>query len=150
MAGSKEKNTIHLKVITPVKTFYDDDIEMIIVKCLDGEEGFMAGHIRACKLLDIGEMWIQEPGAEDLRPASIAGGFIDVRDDIVLFTDDAEWREDIDPERAKNALEEARAWLEENRDTAADLYVTKAESAIKRNESRLRVYEGARRDRKRK
>ena len=47
--------TIKLEIITPSRLFYRGDIEMIIVPTLYGEEGFMANHSWATKLLDVGE-----------------------------------------------------------------------------------------------
>ena len=47
-------NSVRLEVITPSKLFYRGEVELVIVTTLDGDEGFMAGHVWACKLLDIG------------------------------------------------------------------------------------------------
>ena len=46
-------------------------------------------------------MWIQEKGAakNSYKVAAIAGGFIDVKDTIIIYTDAVEWAEDIDMER---------------------------------------------------
>ena len=56
-------SSVRLEIITPSKKFYQGDVELVIVRTLEGDEGFMKGHAWACKLLDIGEMWIQEKGA---------------------------------------------------------------------------------------
>ena len=94
-------NSVRLEIITPSKKFYQGDVELVIVRTLEGDEGFMKGHAWACKLLDIGEMWIQEKGAakNSYKVAAIAGGFIDVKDTIIIYTDAVEWAEDIDMER---------------------------------------------------
>ena len=52
-------SSVRLEIITPSKKFYQGDVELVIVRTLEGDEGFMKGHAWACKLLDIGEMWIQ-------------------------------------------------------------------------------------------
>ena len=85
-------NSVRLEVITPSKLFYRGEVELVIVTTLDGDEGFMAGHVWACKLLDVGELWIQEKGAgkNEFRVAAVAGGFIDVKDSIVIYTDAVE------------------------------------------------------------
>ena len=79
----------------------------------------MKGHAWACKLLDIGEMWIQEKGAakNSYKVAAIAGGFIDVKDTIIIYTDAVEWAEDIDMERVNAEKSRAEEWL---RDHEAD------------------------------
>ena len=86
--------SILLEVITPSKLFYKGEVELVICRTLTGDEGFMANHSWACKLLDVGELWIQEAGAKDFRVAAIAGGYVDVKDYIVIYTDAAEWSGD--------------------------------------------------------
>ena len=94
-------NSVKLEVITPSKLFYSGEVELVIVTTLTGDEGFMANHSWATKLLDVGELWIQEKGKtyDEFKVAAVSGGFIDVKESIVIFTDAAEWSEDIDMER---------------------------------------------------
>ena len=66
--------TIKLEVITPSKKFYSGDVELVIARTLSGEEGFMAGHAWACKLLDVDALWIREAGQKEFRVAALAGG----------------------------------------------------------------------------
>jgi len=105
-----------LEIVTPEKLFYMGKAEIVIVRTLTGEEGFMAGHSWACKLLGTGELYFREAKSEDgakgQRLAAISGGFIDVRDNILIFTDSAEWAEEIDLERANAALKSESEWLD--------------------------------------
>ncbi len=103
--------TINLEIITPSKRFYKGDVELVIVRTLEGEEGYMANHSWACKLLAVGEMWIQEPGAKDFKVAAITGGYVDVQDSIIIYTDDALWAEEIDEARAESDKAEAEEML---------------------------------------
>ena len=74
-------------------------------------------------------MWIQEKGAakNSYKVAAIAGGFIDVKDTIIIYTDAVEWAEDIDMERVNAEKSRAEEWL---RDHEADgtclLYTSRA------------------------
>ena len=106
-----------LQVITPSKLFYEGDVELVIVRTMTGEEGFMANHAWACKLLDVGEMCIQEAGAgpREFKIAAVADGYIDVKEDIVIYTDTAEWSADIDVERAQRIQNEVLKWLSEHK-----------------------------------
>ena len=115
-------NSVRLEVITPSKLFYRGEVELVIVTTLDGDEGFMAGHVWACKLLDVGELWIQEKGAEknEWRVAAVAGGFIDVKDSIVIYTDAVEWSEDIDMERVLSEKAKVEDWLGKHPDADED------------------------------
>ena len=80
-----------LEIITPEKVFYSGEVEIVVVRTLSGEEGFLADHVWVCKLLDSGEMRIREPGSNEHRLANISGGFIDVHGDVLIFSDSAEW-----------------------------------------------------------
>jgi len=133
-------NTIKLEVITPERLFYEGDVEMVIVRTLNGDEGFMANHAWACKLLSTGELWIQEKGAKDFRIAAIAGGYIDVQNQIVIFTDAAEWPEEIDEERAKAAKERAESKLRIEPKDSVDIELAKL--AIARALTRIHVKGG--------
>ena len=115
-------NSVRLEVITPSKLFYRGEVELVIVTTLDGDEGFMAGHVWACKLLDVGELWIQEKGAakNEWRVAAVAGGFIDVKDSIVIYTDAVEWSEDIDMERVLSEKAKVEDWLGKHPDAEED------------------------------
>ena len=102
------------EIVTPERLFYFGDVELVIVRTTTGEEGFMAGHSWACKLLDTGELWFREAGSKEYRLAAISGGFIDVREQVLIYTDSAEWQGDIDIGRAEEAGRRELEWLEDN------------------------------------
>ncbi|MDR0569712.1 MAG: ATP synthase F1 subunit epsilon [Clostridiales Family XIII bacterium] len=95
--------SVALDIVTPDRLFYRGDVELVIVRTLNGDEGFMANHLWACKLLSTGELWIQEKGSKDFRVAAISGGFIDIKEKFTIFTDAAEWPEEIDVDRARRS-----------------------------------------------
>jgi len=137
-------NTVKLEIMTPSKMFYRGDVELVIVTTLEGDEGFMAGHSWACKLLDIGELWIQEAGKtqDEFRVAAIAGGFIDVKDSIIIYTDAVEWSEDIDMERVLSEKAKAEDWLVHHEKDAASNEVELARIAIHKATTRMNVAKG--------
>ncbi|MEG1583703.1 MAG: F0F1 ATP synthase subunit epsilon [Anaerovorax sp.] len=139
--------SVLLEVITPSKLFYMGTVEMVIARTLQGDEGFMADHSWACKLLDVGELWIQEEGSKDYKIAAVAGGYIDVKENIVIFTDAAEWPDDIDLDRAMNEKERAENWLKmhekpADNDDEHSLYVAQAQLAIAKAMTRMGVKGG--------
>lgn len=135
--------TVTLEVITPSKLFYRGQAELVIVRTLSGDEGFMAGHSWACKLLDIGELWIQEEGKsrKNFRVAAIAGGFIDVKENIIIYTDAAEWSEDINMERVLSEKAKAEDWLTHETRHDPD-EIARAQIAIAKSITRMNVAEG--------
>lgn len=97
-------NTFDLEIITPSKRFYGGEVEHVICKTGEGYEGFLANHAWTCKLLDAGKLRFREKGAkEDVwREASAAGGFIDIKDSVIIYTDAVEW--DMGHEKRKSRL----------------------------------------------
>ncbi|MEG0829627.1 MAG: ATP synthase F1 subunit epsilon [Anaerovoracaceae bacterium] len=136
-------NLVKLEIITPSRVFYRGKVNLVIVTTLEGDEGFMAGHLWACKLLDISELWIQEEGKsnQEFKVAAIAGGFIDVKDSIIIYTDAAEWSQDIDMERVLSEKARAEDWL--TTDTKHDPNeIAQAKIAINKALTRMNVAEG--------
>jgi F-type H+-transporting ATPase subunit epsilon len=109
-------DTFRLEIVTPERLFYDGQVEMVIVRTLSGDEGFMANHAWACKLLNTGELWLKEEGSRDYRVAAISGGFIDVKTETIIFTDSAEWPDEIDVERSKSHKETAEKFLKSHKE----------------------------------
>lgn len=129
-----------LEVITPSKLFYKGEVELVIARTLNGDEGYMAGHTWAVKLLAAGELWFQEAGSKDFKIAAIAGGFVDVKDNIIIFTDAAEWPEEIDLARAEHEKELAEDWL--RHPSNDDSEVARAKIAIAKSLTRMHVKAG--------
>ena len=133
--------SVKLQVLTPDRMFYSGDIEMVIVKTPSGEEGFMAHHAWSCKLLAPGEIWIQEVGAKNFKVAATAGGFIDIKDDFIVYADAAEWPEEIDKTRAITHQEEVERWLVEHPHDEPDDIAAARRSVVKQK-ARVRVAAG--------
>ncbi len=129
-----------LEVITPSKLFYKGEVELVIVRTLTGDEGFMPDHTWAVKLLAAGELWFQEAGKKDFKIAALAGGYVDVKDNIIIFTDAAEWPEDIDLARAQHEKEFAENWLKHPSED--DSEVARAKIAIAKSMTRMHVKAG--------
>ena len=139
-------NTVKLEIVTPEKHFYRGEVELVIARTLNGDEGFMAGHTWGCKLLDIGELWIREPEAEanTYKLAAVGSGFIDIKESIIIFADSIEWKKDIDVDRANREKEAAEDWLRKNEESAPEYEVKRVRNEMKKCEMRLQVAEGGR------
>lgn len=138
-------NSVKLEIVTPSKLFYRGEVDLVIVTTLEGDEGFMAGHCWGCKLLDIGELWIQEKGAakSEWRVAAVAGGFIEIKESIMIYTDAAEWSEDIDMDRVLSEKAKAEDWLTEHRDDGDPNDILKAKIMLAKALTRTNVAEGS-------
>lgn len=138
-------NTFKLEVITPEREFYRGEVEMVIVRTLVGYEGFLANHSWACKLLDTGVLKIKEAGSREFKIAAITGGFIDVKRNIVIFTDAAEWPEEIDLARQERKIEEMEARLKSAGADAHQLQAAKVSIAKAANRINVMTGKGIRR-----
>jgi F-type H+-transporting ATPase subunit epsilon len=101
----------HIKIITPEKTFFDGDAQMLVVRTTDGELGVMAHHISMVTNLPSSPLRVQnENGA--WHTASLSQGLLKVGENTATVIADAiEWAEDIDIEWAKRSERNAREKL---------------------------------------
>ena len=138
--------TVSIQIITPEKLFYEGEVEIVIVRTLFGEEAFMADHIWALKLLDVGELWLREGGQKNYKVAAISGGFIDVKDQIMVFADAAEWPEEIDVERQNATIQRGEERIKSAKDSKDnERKISEAKKSIKKAENRLSVAAGGKR-----
>lgn len=83
---------VKLEVMTPEELFYSGEVNSVTVQTISGSEGFLPGHEWCCKLLARhGSLKIREDGAKT-KSAKISSGYIEVRDSIIVFCDQAEWQ----------------------------------------------------------
>lgn len=137
-------NSVKLEIITPSKMFYRGEVELVIVRTLEGDEGFMYGHSWACKLLDIGELWIREKDSpkNEFKIGAVAGGFIDVKDSIIIYTDAVEWSEDIDKGRVLEDKAAAEEWLRIHGEDEDPKAIAKVKTSLAKAEMRAAVADG--------
>lgn len=130
-------STFKLEIVTPNRKFFDDDVELIVVRTIQGDIAVMHDHMHTISPLSTGVIKIQRNNK--LTQAACAEGFIQVKDDkTTIITNSAEWPEEIDVERAKKAKERAEERLNNQAD---DIDVPRAKAAMLRALTRIRVKE---------
>ena len=98
---------LHLEVITPERTVYENDVDMVIAPGSEGYLGILPHHAPLLTALGPGEFRVKRGGVEEVL--TVFGGFMDVRGDrVTVLTDIAERLEEIDEERQRRAREEAQ------------------------------------------
>jgi F-type H+-transporting ATPase subunit epsilon len=109
-------NKLRLRVVTPEKTKFDGDAEMVIMRCMTGDMGILPRHEPCSATLDDGILRLMDAGEE--RRMAVFGGLVQVRDDVVtILTGDAQWPEDIDRARVEAERAAAERELREGADT---------------------------------
>lgn len=128
---------LHLKIVTPDKVFFDDDIEMLIARSVEGDFAILKNHVPLIAYLDVRALRIKRDGKFLL--AAVAGGYLTYRNnEIVIMSDACEWSKDIDENRALRAKERAERKLKEAKDESN---LDKAELQLKKAINRLSVKE---------
>ena len=130
-------STFHLKVLTTERSFYDDEVDRIIVRTTQGDVGILPGHVPYTAALGIGGLTVIKDGEE--RVAAVSGGFVDVsKEQTVVLARTCEWADEIDINRAREAAERARLRLrQQESEHEQDLAQIKLKKAI----NRLRIAE---------
>jgi len=135
------KKTLSVSLVTPEGDTYDGEAEMIVVPGAAGEIGVLARHAPLAALLKAGSVRIYESvDPEEMREFAVGPGFFKVESDrAIALVDDAVPARDIDHERARTQLEEARAELEaiEAGESSADRW--QVEQRIRHAENQLAV-----------
>ncbi len=125
---------VHLEIVTPDRLFFDEDIDSVIVRGMEGDLAVLKGRAPIVTPLRIGKVRIFQNNTE--RIASVCSGYISaVNDKITIVTDAAEWPEEIDVNRA----EEAKRRAEELLKKTEDVDFMRAEAALKRSINRLEL-----------
>jgi F-type H+-transporting ATPase subunit epsilon len=127
--------TFHLSVITPEHSFFEGEVEMLVLNTADGEVAIQAGHAPMVISTVEGELRLNQNGKA--RWAAASSGFATVTQDLVyLMLQTAEWPEEIDIKRAQRSENEARERMRQKR-SMEEYHM--ARSMLSRAMTRLRV-----------
>ena len=137
MADQKKKFDVSL--VTPDGPAFEGEAEMLIVPGAAGEIGVLARHAPLIATLKAGSTRVHlGEGNERVREFATGPGFFKVEQDrAIALVDDAVLANEIDVERARGQLEDARAELEriERGDSEADRW--QIEQRIRHAENQL-------------
>ena len=126
---------MHLKIITHEKIVFDEDVDEIYTRTVDGEIGILKNHIPIMSALDIGVT--RTVKGSEKHSFTTMGGVLQFKDNqALILTPTAESDEEIDVVRAREALKRAQARLAESR---AKIDAKRAEAAIARAMARLKA-----------
>jgi F-type H+-transporting ATPase subunit epsilon len=111
---------------------------MVVAPGTEGQFGILPGHTHFLSGIVPGEL--RYTSGSESECLAVTTGFAEVSDDKVsIVVDAAETAGDIDPERARSAVERARERLARAQDEDVDFL--RAEAALKRAIARLKVVE---------
>jgi F-type H+-transporting ATPase subunit epsilon len=130
---------ILLEVVTPERIMMSQEVDSVVAPGSEGEFGILPGHIHFLSSIIPGELRYKSDSNTECM--AVMSGFAEVSDDKVsILVDAAERAQDIDLERAQQAMERARERMAKERE-AEDIDFLRAETALKRAIARLKVAE---------
>ena len=129
------ENTFMLRIITPERVFFENQVEMVEFNTTEGEIGVLKGHIPLTVVVAPGIINITEENGT--RKAALHSGFAEIlQDSVVIMAEIIEWPEEIDLERAEGARERAEERL---RTKTPETDILRAETALQRALARICV-----------
>ena len=133
--------TLNLEIVTAERVIYSDEVDMVIAPGIMGELGILPRHAPLLTALQPGELRIRK-GSEEITMA-VSGGFLEVfQNKLTVLADAAERAEEIDVERAQQAIKRAE---ESVSTSASDVELATALADLRRSRIRVKVAERRRR-----
>ncbi len=130
-------NKLKLEVISPDRTFYEGEVDMVEIKTTLGEMGILKGHIPLTAIVEPGVLRIKTDG--EIKKAAVLSGFIKIVDDnVTLLAESCEWPDEIDLNRANESKIRAERRLKGG---DSSINVIRAEMALRRSLVRIELAE---------
>lgn len=99
-------NTIEIVIATPEREVFRDLADSVTLPTTEGEITVLPNHVALSTILQPGELVIRKNA--EAKPYAVSGGFIEVQGQkIVVLADTAEHLEEIDEQRAQEAIARA-------------------------------------------
>jgi F-type H+-transporting ATPase subunit epsilon len=137
-----ERRRFEVSLVTPEGAAYEGEAEMLIVPGDAGEIGILARHAPLIAMLKAGSTRVHVHENEVLEFATGPGFFKVEQDRALALVDDAIDVREIDRDRARQQLEEARAELEQVEAGASEADRWQLEQRIRHAENQLSVANG--------
>ena len=130
---------LFLEIVTPETVLVSQEVASVVAPGTEGEFGVLPGHIPFLSGVVPGELRYDTGSSKEFM--AVSTGFVEVsKNRVSVLVDSAESASDIDVERARSALERARERLKKERGRE-DIDFARAEIALKRALARLKVAE---------
>ncbi len=99
-------------IVTPAAKLFSDDVFMVVVPGVEGEMGFLQGHVPLVSLLADGVVRIQVEDGGVMKRFALQGGYVQVTGQkVIVLADRALPVESIDANQVRALLAELEATL---------------------------------------
>ena len=129
---------IRLEVVTPEKEVVNAMVQIVMAPGSLGEFGVLSGHTPFMTSLKIGALHYRDESGKD-QYVFVSGGFAEaLPDKVTVLAESAERMEDIDPQRAKEAMERAEKRLADER-AKGEIDRARARASLERALMRIKI-----------
>ena len=102
---AENDNKFTLKVITPDRIFYEEEVSMVEFNTVEGEVGIYKEHIPMTMIISPGILTITQDS--ETKEAALHAGFAEVlQDKVTILAEIIEWPAEIDLKRAEERIRE--------------------------------------------
>ena len=127
---------IRFEIVTAERVVYSEDVNSVLAPGTEGELGILPNHSPLLTTLKPGELRVEKDGNQTYL--AVSGGFMEeLGNKVTVLADTAERLDEIDSERAEQALTRAEDFLNNNESSAIDLQ--RALLSMRRSQARLKV-----------
>lgn len=105
-------NKIKLTISTPEGIFFEEDIDIVTVKTANGYIGLQKNRLPFISSIEISTMFIKNNSQTKI--VAIGGGIVFVEKTYIdIFTDDIEWKENINKSEIEKLINETQKKLDQ-------------------------------------
>ncbi len=127
--------TFLLDIVTAERLVSSDQVEVLVAPGIDGELAILPHHAPLLTVLKPGEVRVVKDGEDSF--IAVSGGFLEVMPNkVTILADTAERVEEIDVERAEQALKRAQERIAA---APAEMDLEGALAAIRKSQARVKV-----------
>src|SRR6266540_2652117 len=121
-----------VEVVTAERQVLTDEADMVIAPAVEGTVGILPRHAPLLTALNPGIMVLKKDGQEEIL--AVSGGFLQVSNNrVLILADTAERAEEVDEQRAAEAVARAQAALSEAGKHPDALQASAARAAMHRS-----------------
>ena len=134
---AENDNKFTLKVITPDRVFFEEEVSMVEFNTVEGEVGIYKEHIPMTMIIAPGILTITQE--EETKEAALHSGFAEVLpNQVTILAEIVEWPAEIDLGRAEGSKNRVEERIREN---APGTDMKRAEMSLKRAVARINAVE---------
>ncbi|MFZ2523195.1 MAG: ATP synthase F1 subunit epsilon [Minisyncoccia bacterium] len=143
----ESSNLLKLKIITPERAVYQDEVSGIVIPTESGQVTILPNHQPLVTIAKTGEIKVTRKD-KSILPMAISSGILEVREsfnkkdiptEVIILAYRAEFAYEIDVKRAKESLERVQKILEA-KEFESDVDFAKFQSMMEKEMNRIEIW----------